>query len=50
MEVDRFGEELVSNPEKSLPSLLVVVNDLFLKLEASIGHLHAVSQVTEKPY
>ncbi|KAK6138263.1 hypothetical protein DH2020_028010 [Rehmannia glutinosa] len=41
MEVDRFGEDLVKDPENSLPSLLVALNDLFLKLEASIGHFHA---------
>ncbi|KAK9273459.1 hypothetical protein L1049_018269 [Liquidambar formosana] len=42
MEIDRFGEELVKDPEKSLPPLLVTINGLFSKLEASIGHLHAV--------
>ncbi|KAL6563725.1 hypothetical protein OROGR_002684 [Orobanche gracilis] len=41
MEVDRFGEDLVKDPKNSLPSLLVAINDLFLKLEASIGHFHA---------
>ncbi|KAA8544502.1 hypothetical protein F0562_022458 [Nyssa sinensis] len=44
MEVDRFGEELVKDPEKSLPSLLVSINGLFLNLEASIGHFHATRQ------
>ncbi|KAI3461193.1 hypothetical protein Pfo_017856 [Paulownia fortunei] len=44
MEVDRFGEDLVKDPENSLPSLLVAINDLFLKLEASIGHFHANRQ------
>ncbi|KAK6144122.1 hypothetical protein DH2020_020942 [Rehmannia glutinosa] len=44
MEVDRFGEDLVKDPENSLPSLLVALNDLFLKLEASIGHFHANRQ------
>uniref|UniRef100_A0A5B7BSF1 Nuclear control of ATPase protein 2 n=1 Tax=Davidia involucrata TaxID=16924 RepID=A0A5B7BSF1_DAVIN len=44
MEVDRFGEELVKDPERSLPSLLVTINGLFLKLEASIGHFHATRQ------
>lgn len=46
MEVDRFGEELFKDPENSLPSLLVTINGLFSNLEASIGHLHATSQVT----
>lgn len=45
MEVDRFGEELVNDPEKSLASLLVTINGLFSKLEASIGHLHAMHQI-----
>ncbi|XP_012838461.1 PREDICTED: uncharacterized protein LOC105958996 isoform X2 [Erythranthe guttata] len=44
MEVDRIGEDLVKDPENSLPSLLVTINDLFLKLEASIGHFHANRQ------
>lgn len=45
MEVDRIGEDLVKDLENSLPSLLVAINDLFLKLEASIGHIHANRQV-----
>lgn len=45
MEVDRFGEELVNDPDKSLPLLLVTVSGLFSKLEASIGHFHATRQV-----
>ncbi|CAN4092542.1 unnamed protein product [Withania somnifera] len=44
MKVDKAGEELVKDPGKSLSSLLVDMNDLFLKLEASIGHFHAVRQ------
>ncbi|KAH6831994.1 dgd1 suppressor 1 [Perilla frutescens var. hirtella] len=44
MEVDRIGEDLVKDLENSLPSLLVTINDLFLKLEASIGHFHANRQ------
>ncbi|GFP97594.1 feruloyl coa ortho-hydroxylase 1 [Phtheirospermum japonicum] len=44
MEVDRFGEDLVKDPKNSLPSLLVAINDLFLSLEASIGHFHANRQ------
>ncbi|CAA0826250.1 dgd1 suppressor 1 [Striga hermonthica] len=44
MEVDKFGEDLVKDPRNSLPSLLVAINDLFLKLEASIGHFHANRQ------
>lgn len=45
MKVEKVSEELVKDPEKSLSSLLVDMNDLFLKLEASIGHFHAVRQV-----
>ncbi|KAJ8574435.1 hypothetical protein K7X08_026240 [Anisodus acutangulus] len=44
MKVDKAGQELVKDPEKSLSSLLVDMNGLFLKLEASIGHFHAVRQ------
>ncbi|KAK4482779.1 hypothetical protein RD792_009948 [Penstemon davidsonii] len=44
MEVERVGEDLFKDLEKSLPSLLVAINDLFLKLEASIGHFHANRQ------
>ncbi|KAG2670945.1 hypothetical protein I3760_14G110300 [Carya illinoinensis] len=44
MEVDRFGEELVKDPETSLPALLATINGLFSNLEASIGHLHATCQ------
>ncbi|KAF2291803.1 hypothetical protein GH714_035669 [Hevea brasiliensis] len=42
MEVDRCGKELVKDPGKSFPSLLVTINGLFSNLEASIGHLHAI--------
>ncbi|KAL3828661.1 hypothetical protein ACJIZ3_017463 [Penstemon smallii] len=44
MEVERVGEDLIKDLEKLLPSLLVAINDLFLKLEASIGHFHANRQ------
>lgn len=46
MEVDKFGEQIVKEPEKSLASLLGTINDLFLTLEASIGHLSAKRQVS----
>ncbi|XP_044483600.1 protein DGS1, mitochondrial isoform X2 [Mangifera indica] len=45
MEVEKRGEELVKEPEKSLPSLLVTVNGFFSQLEASIGHIHAMRQI-----
>ncbi|XP_031272508.1 protein DGS1, mitochondrial [Pistacia vera] len=45
MEVEKCGEELVKEPEKSLPSLLVTINGFFSKLEASIGHIHAMRQI-----
>ncbi|KAK6925507.1 Nuclear control of ATP synthase 2 [Dillenia turbinata] len=45
VEVDKFGEEIVKDPVKSLPSILVTLDDLFSKLEASIGHLHAEHQI-----
>ncbi|KAG8371056.1 hypothetical protein BUALT_Bualt13G0047200 [Buddleja alternifolia] len=44
MEVDRVGGDLVKDPANSLPALLVAINDLFLNLEASIGHFHANRQ------
>ncbi|WCJ20565.1 dgd1 suppressor 1 [Euphorbia peplus] len=44
MEVERCGEELVKNPEESLPSFLAAINGLILDLEASIGHIHADRQ------
>lgn len=45
MEIDKVGEDLVKEPDKSVPSLLVAINDLFLNLESSIGHFHAMRQV-----
>ncbi|KAJ8635524.1 hypothetical protein MRB53_009791 [Persea americana] len=42
MEVDKFGEALAKDPDQSLPSLLVTINELFSKLEASIGHPHEI--------
>ncbi|XP_050237143.1 protein DGS1, mitochondrial [Mercurialis annua] len=44
MEVDKCGEALVKDPEKSFPSLLITLNGFFSNLEASIGHLHAARQ------
>ncbi|XP_027329356.1 protein DGS1, mitochondrial isoform X1 [Abrus precatorius] len=44
MEVDKIGEELMTDPEKKLPFLLVTINNMFSTLEASIGHLHAMRQ------
>ncbi|XP_068637325.1 protein DGS1, mitochondrial-like isoform X2 [Aristolochia californica] len=38
-EVDKFGEALMKDPDKSLPVLLMTINNLFSKLEASIDHL-----------
>lgn len=50
MEVDRRGEQLVEDPEKSFPPLLAAINRLFSNLEASIGHLHAIRQVEKLTY
>ncbi|XP_058743106.1 protein DGS1, mitochondrial [Vicia villosa] len=44
VEVDKVGQELITDPESKLPSLLGTINDLFSTLEASIGHLHATRQ------
>ncbi|OMO62041.1 Nuclear control of ATP synthase 2 [Corchorus olitorius] len=43
-EVDKYGEELVKDPEKSFSSLMVTLSGLFSKLEASISHLNALRQ------
>lgn len=44
MEIDRDGEDIIKEPEKSVHKLILTISDLFLKLEASIGHLHAMRQ------
>ncbi|KAM7276521.1 hypothetical protein ACFE04_018387 [Oxalis oulophora] len=44
VDVERHGVELLKDPEKSLPSLLVTIGNLFSKLEASIGQLHTIDQ------
>ncbi|CAH8303336.1 unnamed protein product [Eruca vesicaria subsp. sativa] len=44
VELDKRGEELLKNPEKSLPSLLAVIDRLFSNLEASFSHLHAARE------
>ncbi|KAK1391043.1 Nuclear control of ATPase protein 2 [Heracleum sosnowskyi] len=41
IEIDKFGDELANDAEKSLPLLLLTVDGIFSKLEASIAHLHA---------
>ncbi|CAH2072918.1 unnamed protein product [Thlaspi arvense] len=41
VELDKRGKDLLNNPEKSLPSLLAVINQLFSNLEGSFSHLHA---------
>lgn len=48
IEIDKFGGELANDAEKSLPLLLLTVDGLFSKLEASIAHLHAPPQVVGK--
>lgn len=50
MEIEKMGEELVKDPERSLPSLLVVIDGLFSKLATSIGHQNATPQVIGKTY
>ncbi|XP_071723110.1 protein DGS1, mitochondrial-like [Rutidosis leptorrhynchoides] len=44
VDVERHGVELVKDPERSLPSLLTTVGNLFSKLEASIVQLHSIYQ------
>ncbi|XP_038988228.1 protein DGS1, mitochondrial-like isoform X2 [Phoenix dactylifera] len=38
LEVNKYREVLTEDSDKSLPSLLVTINSLFLKLEASVCH------------
>ncbi|KAH0459152.1 hypothetical protein IEQ34_011966 [Dendrobium chrysotoxum] len=38
LEVNKFGELLIADPDKSLLPLLVAIDNLFCKLEASISH------------
>ncbi|XVF19422.1 hypothetical protein REPUB_Repub11eG0109100 [Reevesia pubescens] len=45
VEVDKCGEELLKDPEKPFSSLMVTLNGLFSKLEASISNLHALRQI-----
>nr|XP_043632148.1 protein DGS1, mitochondrial [Erigeron canadensis] len=45
MEVDKFGEQILQEPEKSLASVLGTINGLFINLEATIGHVSALRQV-----
>ncbi|GMH10333.1 hypothetical protein Nepgr_012174 [Nepenthes gracilis] len=45
MEVERCGEDLVTDPQKSAPSLLATINALFSNMEASICDLHAEHQL-----
>lgn len=45
MEVDRRRENLVQDPEKTLPLILDTISGLLSDLEADIGHLHATRQV-----
>ncbi|XP_074310618.1 protein DGS1, mitochondrial-like isoform X2 [Silene latifolia] len=40
MLIDKQGEDLMSDPQRSLPSLLVIIDGLFSDLEASIAKLH----------
>ncbi|TYI12803.1 hypothetical protein ES332_A08G013700v1 [Gossypium tomentosum] len=44
VEVNKCGKELAEDPEKSFSSLMHTLNGLFSKLDASIGHLHALRQ------
>ncbi|XP_076922729.1 protein DGS1, mitochondrial-like [Bidens hawaiensis] len=44
VEVDKVGEQILKEPEKSVTSLLRTINALFLELETSIGHVSAIRQ------
>ncbi|XP_051142694.1 protein DGS1, mitochondrial isoform X2 [Andrographis paniculata] len=45
MDVDKIGEDLVKDPENSLPALLLAINESFMKLEASIAYFQSNSQI-----
>ncbi|XP_062082353.1 protein DGS1, mitochondrial [Humulus lupulus] len=45
VEADQLGEEFFNDPDKALVSLLVKINSLFSKLEASISRLHTKHQI-----
>ncbi|XP_048499612.1 protein DGS1, mitochondrial isoform X2 [Beta vulgaris subsp. vulgaris] len=52
MVIDKQREGMMTDPQKSLPSLLVTINGFFLELELSIAQLHvSMSQVArhQKP-
>ncbi|KAK9124963.1 hypothetical protein Scep_013809 [Stephania cephalantha] len=40
VEVDKLGQDLITESEKSLPSLVVAIDNLFSELEASMVHLN----------
>ncbi|KAM6576777.1 hypothetical protein CsatB_028614 [Cannabis sativa] len=42
---DQLGEQLINDPDKALVSLLVKINALFSKLEASISQIHTKHQI-----
>ncbi|GAB2277122.1 hypothetical protein Dimus_011829 [Dionaea muscipula] len=45
LEISTHGDDLVNDPQKKLPSLLVTITALFANLEASIDDLHASHQL-----
>ncbi|XP_021734279.1 protein DGS1, mitochondrial-like [Chenopodium quinoa] len=46
MAIDKQGEDLVADPQKALPPLLITINGLFSNLENSIAQLHnSLSQI-----
>ncbi|XP_076926102.1 protein DGS1, mitochondrial-like [Bidens hawaiensis] len=44
VEVDKVGEQILKEPEKSVTSLLRTINALFSELETSIEHVSAIRQ------
>ncbi|GAB2239383.1 hypothetical protein Droror1_Dr00025296 [Drosera rotundifolia] len=45
LEINRCGDNLVSDPQKTLPLLLATIDALFTTLEASISDLHSSLQL-----
>ncbi|KAL8129396.1 hypothetical protein V2J09_018551 [Rumex salicifolius] len=40
LEIEKHGEDLVTDPQKALPSFFITLDSLFSDLESSLGRLH----------
>ncbi|KAJ6795017.1 protein DGS1, mitochondrial-like isoform X1 [Iris pallida] len=50
LEVDKYGRLLEEDTKKSLPMLVVAINEIFSKLEGSIGHLPEIYKVIDSSF